>query len=156
MSKKEKYCPDCCKKNKTWSKNDSPIECAFTSSDWHFMKNNWNCWALDPLREIAESDEYSSNCIWTDDIYHFSDVLEHPKYGMWMLILTWYKSRGTTNNILFVNTDTNKVYNPTYNDIKFFTDWYLHNYKNEIFLGDSNEEVLSTLWNQTILRYNLV
>lgn len=83
-----KKCPYCLEKEKYWEKEfqgSSEIQCAFPN--WEsFNTENWNCWLLDIIREIAEK-----NYIYNDDIY--TSIIP---YSDWNLYVSWYKNRWQT------------------------------------------------------------
>lgn len=97
-----KPCKYCIEKQKTWSKWNDPIECAFIT--WVFSDNNWNCWLMDILRDKAGKNE-----VWNDDMYAWVVPYEiwqlyTESYVSWYLYLEWYKSRWKTDKC--INMDT--------------------------------------------------
>jgi len=95
-------CIHCIEKEKTWSKWNDPIECAFETGI--FSSDNWNCWTMDILRDKAQQNE-----IYNDDMYAWLIAYEvwepfYEWYEFWYLYLEWYKSRGRTDKC--INMDT--------------------------------------------------
>lgn len=100
-------CIHCIEKEKTWSKWNDPIECAFESGV--FSENNWNCWTMDILRDMAQKNE-----VYNDDMYawliayEFIDYEKSNEYWevslIWYLYLEWYKQRGKTDRCINMET----------------------------------------------------
>lgn len=85
-------CIYCREKEIDWGEWNSKIKCAFES--WIFSEDNWNCWMMDKLRDLAEE-----NSIWSDDMNAWIVSKE------WEFIyLEWYKSRWTTDKCIDMNT----------------------------------------------------
>ena len=79
-------CPRCKERGQTWS-GDAP-RCAFDENG-NFLESNWNCATLNALREFAEETK-----LWCDDTNMGIVARCDVGHG----ILTWYKSRGTTDD----------------------------------------------------------
>lgn len=102
-------CKFCKQKTKTWSKDNSPIKCAFSQMDMNgkqrFSSDNWNCWAMDFFRGLAEK-----NAIWSDDNYWWLIAYEWQFYYLW-----WYKSRWATDEFLEINSREDITLEDAYN-----------------------------------------
>lgn len=97
-NKEQFFCPYCLAKRKLWGEHSSPIKCAFNWEKSSFSSDNWNCWLLDILREEAEQ-----NYTYNDDMYGSVIAMsDHPKVEF--VYLEWYKSRGTTDKLVDMNT----------------------------------------------------
>ena len=96
-------CINCIEKEKTWSKDNDPIECAFKS--WVFSPDNWMCGTMDKLRDIAEKNE-----VYNDDMYawlvpyEYWDPYWSDNYLFGYIYLEWYKSRGKTDRCINMET----------------------------------------------------
>lgn len=86
-------CSLCIEKKKDWWDGNSEIRCAFSS--WVFNPDNWNCWTMDSVREEAEKDY-----LYRDDMY-YSVVGD--------FLVSWYKSRWTTDDFYNINTRENST-----------------------------------------------
>jgi len=97
-------CKRCLEKEKEWSKEHDPIQCAFDNKENIFNTENWNCWTMDVLREKAMDSE-----IWNQDQYAslipYEIQLDDWSYIISYLYLEWYKSRGRTEKLLNMEKD---------------------------------------------------
>ena len=108
-------CKYCIEKEKTWSEDNSPIECAF--EEWQFnWNNNWNCWTMDYLREIAEN-----NSIWNEDqnawLIPYTYETERS-FETWYIYLEWYKTRCSTDKCIDMENIEDLTLEKAYNIIK--------------------------------------
>jgi hypothetical protein len=81
-------CPRCIERGQTW--NGDPPRCGFDENG-NFIENNWNCATLNALRELAEE-----NAVFSDS--HQQSISVIQKYDVGHGILSWYKSRGRTDD----------------------------------------------------------
>lgn len=73
----------------------SPIQCAFDGNG-NFISDNWNCVALDPLREMAYEVE----------VHNEDQNAAIIRFGVCtFLIIGYYKHRGRTDMVAFMDSD---------------------------------------------------
>lgn len=77
-------------RGKTWEGSDP--KCAF--SEFSFSDNNWNCAAMNILRDLAETQGYSRR---VNDESIGVVPLEHG-----YIVLVWYKERGRIGNAIYM------------------------------------------------------
>lgn len=115
-------CSRCAARGKTWNGGDP--ECGFTE-DGTFKVDNWNCASLNDLRQWIYTGVVS-NTIHTyreDYSYVVIDIEDvEPVEGRY-LHLSWYKSRGKTDNIMIVDTDNGVLRTATLDDIEAILRW---------------------------------
>lgn len=86
-------CKYCISRGKTWN-GDNP-RCAF--EQFRFSNNNWNCAAMNILRDLAEEHGF---------FYKLNDEsIGVVPLECGYIILTWYKDRGCTGNAIFMVDD---------------------------------------------------
>lgn len=88
-------CPRCEKAGRQPANFGSPRGCAFLSGT--FDSDNWNCMTANALRDIVEADD--SWRVHSDD-EHLGVI---PWDGGRFVVLTWYKSRGRTGQIVVMS-----------------------------------------------------
>jgi hypothetical protein len=88
-------CILCRKRGKDWEGSD-PM-CAFTTEV--FDHGNWNCAAMNALRDIAERLGTSYR---NDDIGSFGMVPFDGENYQGAIIMAWYKNRGRTDMAVFL------------------------------------------------------
>jgi len=100
-------CKFCKRKEKTWDKSNSPIQCAFEK--WIFNENNFNCGTMDFFREVVEE------CyVWNDDL--FAWIVSNK---WWFLYLEWYKSRWKTDKCIDMRNISDLTLQEAYNIINY-------------------------------------
>lgn len=93
-------CKLCEARGKTW-KGDDP-KCAFDEHG-RFCRRNWNCAAMNELRELAEK---HGACMRRDR--DAGSIGAFPWEGderSGYIVMTWYKNRGATGNALVMWDD---------------------------------------------------
>jgi hypothetical protein len=80
-------CPRCQERIKDWQGDDP--KCGFDENG-NFLEHNWNCATLNALRELAEQ-----NAVFSDNQNKVSVI---QRYDVGHGILSWYKSRGQTDD----------------------------------------------------------
>jgi hypothetical protein len=80
-------CPRCQERIKDWNGDDP--KCGFDENG-NFLEHNWNCATLNALRELAEE-----NAVFSDNQNKVSVI---QRYDVGHGILSWYKSRGQTDD----------------------------------------------------------
>lgn len=83
-------CKYCTSRGKTW--NGSDPKCAF--EELRFSENNWNCAAMNVLRDLAEEQGYSRR------INDESIGVVPLECGY--IVMVWYKDRGCTGNAIYI------------------------------------------------------
>uniref|UniRef100_A0A6M3X6K6 Uncharacterized protein n=1 Tax=viral metagenome TaxID=1070528 RepID=A0A6M3X6K6_9ZZZZ len=90
-------------KCKHWKKIPSccvgDLVCAFNLNG-DFDSDNWNCYLMNQLRDIAEE-----NKVWSDDQY--CSIIPYGEGGRFA-VLYWYKSRGKTEKFWIIGWDENQ------------------------------------------------
>ena len=89
-------CKMCKERKQTWS-GDAP-SCAFETDT--FESDNWNCATMNALRDMAEA--RSSLIVYSNDQ---KAILLPFRYEPLFLLLSWYKSRGRTEQAWVVGDE---------------------------------------------------
>ena len=99
-------CTLCAQRGKTWTGSDP--KCAF-SRNGKFDRDNWNCATVNELRDIVYEGQELPHWI----AYQYCDDMKYATVNLWdceeigamALWVCWYKSRGSTDNMLLLFSD---------------------------------------------------
>ena len=97
-----KLCTRCAARQAVWDVTGgrpswigSPIQCAFP--DGFFVEDNWNCATANAVRDLVEVDR----TFWSNE-QHLGVLRMDGQF----LVVSWYKNRGRTEQILIVDQTT--------------------------------------------------
>lgn len=92
-------CPRCIARGKTWKGSDP--KCAFVTGV--FSPDNWMCATANALRDACHEKGHAQR--WSDDSIGYVPLPEAMPEESGFLLLLWYKDRGCTSNIQWMQED---------------------------------------------------